>query len=176
MTTATIQREIKATSQQLLSSAEAIEWLTINRPRIDSVMVQVLGVIERACGDIAGREGSSSFLVFTREETSRVNQVRIQFLKENLPVIPDANLRLALVAKTVLANPACLRMESWHSDCGTAHCIAGWAMHMLGDYHTTARLMFSPPVLGTVLLGVEASGYFYKGNNEALKFLARFED
>jgi hypothetical protein len=176
MTAATIQRQTKTDDRRLLSSAEAIEWLAVNRSKINSVRAQEWSVVERACGDINRRKGYSGTSSFTDEEASSVEQVRIQFLKEKLPVIPDASMRLALVAKTVLANPACLAMERWHSECGTAHCIAGWAEHMLGDQAVVASSMFAPYVLGMVLLGVEASGYFYKDNNEALEFLARFED
>ena len=36
---------------------------------------------------------------------------------------------LALIKET----PGCFDMGSWHNDCGTTHCRAGWAVNLAGD-------------------------------------------
>ena len=176
MTVATVQRQVETNDQRMLSNAEAVEWLIANRSKIDSAMILSQKAVKTALEEIPSRGNRPYGLDLTTEEVNSISQARIQCLKEVLPVIPDASLRLALVAKTVLANPGCLEMSIWHSGCGTAHCIAGWAEHMLGDQAVALEPMFGTHTLGAVLLGVEASRYFYKTNSEALEFLAQFED
>lgn len=69
-----------------------------------------------------------------------------------------------------------LNMEKWHSvsvpyvtyhNCGTVHCIAGFAQVMAGpltfDYY--------PAGVGRVLLGLEAYSHFYDDSEDALTFL-----
>lgn len=62
-----------------------------------------------------------------------------------------------------------LNMCNWHSDCGTAHCIAGWVAVL----HPQGRIieeMFSTEISGYILFP-EAAKYFFEDEEVALKFL-----
>ena len=50
-----------------------------------------------------------------------------------IPVIPNIH---KLVYEAVLSSPEKLRMGEWHSQCGTAHCRAGWIVAIAGDQGT----------------------------------------
>jgi hypothetical protein len=88
-----------------------------------------------------------------------------------LPIHPDAQQRLQAVARQVLAQPEHLKMSAWHSDCGTAHCLAGWAIHQAGDLGRQLEEDHGPAVAGLFLLGTEAALHFYDDNATALQWL-----
>jgi len=88
-----------------------------------------------------------------------------------LPIQPDAQQRLQAVARQVLAQPEHLQMTAWHSDCGTAHCLAGWAIHQAGDLGRQLEADHGPAVAGLFLLGTEAALHFYDDNATALQWL-----
>jgi len=77
---------------------------------------------------------------------------------------------LQQIAALVLSNPELLQMENWHSDCGTTHCLAGWACELnpvakeLEKSHGTS---FS----GLLTLGAEAYSYFHGDNETVLEYL-----
>lgn len=50
-------------------------------------------------------------------------------LPEGVPTIPDIHKRVFEAASQEKA----LDMGNWHSTCGTAHCRAGWVVHLAGD-------------------------------------------
>ena len=90
---------------------------------------------------------------------------------EGLPIVADAPARLQVVAAQVLSNPNCLRMESWHGDCGTSHCLAGWAIHQAGPIGATLERLHGAHLAGLLLLGHDAASRFYQSNDEVLQWL-----
>ena len=90
---------------------------------------------------------------------------------KGLPIAKDAPARLQAVAAAVLAKPEALQMHSWHSDCGTAHCLAGTAIHQAGALGAVLERMHGPALAGLLLLGSEAAQHFYDDNKTALEWL-----
>ena len=90
---------------------------------------------------------------------------------QGLPIAADAPARLQSVAAEVLSSPGCLRMDSWHSDCGTAHCLAGWAIHQAGPIGATLEQLHGAHLAGLLLLGHDAASRFYQSNDEVLQWL-----
>ena len=90
---------------------------------------------------------------------------------KGLPIAEDAPARLQAVAATVLAQPAALQMSAWHDDCGTAHCLAGWAIHQAGPVGAVLERLHGPHLAGLLLIGVEAAEHFYDSNETALEWL-----
>ena len=86
-----------------------------------------------------------------------------------LPVAADAAERLKDVATAAL-QPNALQMDTWHT-CGTAHCIAGWAIHLAGEPGRLMESMMGAEVAGLLLLGTEAHQHFYDSNEQALEYL-----
>ena len=78
---------------------------------------------------------------------------------------------LPRIADTVCADSSLLEMGKVHSDCGTAHCGAGWVC----TYDATAKAL--EPILGwnaaacLVCPVAEFTGLFYSSNEEMLAFL-----
>jgi len=90
---------------------------------------------------------------------------------KGLPIVADAPARLRAVAAQVLDNPSCLRMSEWHSDCGTSHCLAGWAIHQAGPIGATLERLHGAHLAGLLLLGHDAASRFYQSNDEVLQWL-----
>lgn len=88
-----------------------------------------------------------------------------------LPIAEDAPARLQAVAVAVLAQPAVLQMGSWHSECGTTHCLAGWAIHQAGPVGAVLERLHGPSLAGLMLLGTEAARHFHDSNEAALDWL-----
>ena len=61
-------------------------------------------------------------------------------------------------------------MEAWHSDCGTSHCLAGWACH-LNEKAKELEESQGSAIAGLLTLGPEAHNYFYKSNKEVKEWL-----
>jgi hypothetical protein len=86
-----------------------------------------------------------------------------------LPDPETAARRLADIARHALT-PGALCMEDWHDEtegCGTAHCIAGWAVHLAGQAGYALELAVQQPAAGNILLGIEASKLFYLDDESA---------
>lgn len=66
--------------------------------------------------------------------------------------------------------PDALDMGVVHSDCGTAHCMAGWANILWPD--EVPEGLELPSAIAK--LGHEAASYFFKGDDEAREFLEQF--
>jgi hypothetical protein len=61
-------------------------------------------------------------------------------------------------------------MGSWHGDCGTTHCRAGWAIHLAGDAGYALEKQMGAPAAGALIYHASA-GYvpdFYATNDDAL--------
>jgi hypothetical protein len=81
---------------------------------------------------------------------------------------------LSTVASTVLADPQKLEMSNWHNSCGTAHCIAGWAV-VLADCRHLETDILDAFALASYLLGSEATSHFYNTKSEALEWIQNLE-
>ena len=90
---------------------------------------------------------------------------------KGLPIAADHLQRLRAVANEVLANPARLQMTAWHSDCGTTHCLAGWAIHHAGPIGKVLEQLHGPYMAGLLLLGVDAAEHFHDSNDDAINWL-----
>ena len=115
--------------------------------------------------DLQGAEGQGANLhgASLREANLRGAQ--------GLPIVADAPARLQAVAAQVLGDPSSLRMNSWHSNCGTAHCLAGWAIHQAGPIGATLERVHGAHVAGLLLLGHDAAARFYQSNDDVLQWL-----
>lgn len=83
-----------------------------------------------------------------------------------LPTEAEAAARLRDVAKAALASDDALDMGYWHNECGTSHCIAGWAIHLAGaeGYKLERELGGEgrgSAAAGAILLGLEAAHHFH---------------
>jgi hypothetical protein len=88
-----------------------------------------------------------------------------------LPIAADAKQRLRAVASHVLAHPQILQMGKWHSECGTTHCLAGWAIHQAGTLGEVLEELHGPYMAGLLLLGADAAAHFYDEKNDAIEWL-----
>jgi hypothetical protein len=77
---------------------------------------------------------------------------------------------LSTIASIVRADPKKLVMSNWHSSCGTAHCIAGWAVY-LADWEFLETDLINTFALASYLLGSEATSHFYDSRSEALEWI-----
>jgi hypothetical protein len=88
-----------------------------------------------------------------------------------LPIASDSQERLKAVAQQVLNQPDSLQMGDWHSKCGTAHCLAGWAIHLAGPTGEILEKLHGPHLAGLLLLGTEAAEHFYESNLDVVSWL-----
>jgi uncharacterized low-complexity protein len=88
-----------------------------------------------------------------------------------LPIAADAQQRMRAVASHVLDHPQILQMESWHSECGTTHCLAGLAIHQAGTLGEVLEKLHGPHMAGLLLLGANAAAHFYDSNDDAIAWL-----
>jgi hypothetical protein len=90
-----------------------------------------------------------------------------------LPTPDEAKQRMLDIAHIVVPDPTLLDMEHWHNECGTVHCIAGWALTLAGETGQELENHFhrDTNIAGVILLGIEAFPLFYRSNDEALEYL-----
>ena len=105
-----------------------------------------------------------------RVNLRRANLSEANLSGANLPLLvqnPDPDL-IKKVAEAALSGN--LKMDTWHSECGTAHCIAGWAVTL----HPEGKKLeekSSSYLAGRLLLGDEAAEHFFDDNETALEWL-----
>ena len=90
---------------------------------------------------------------------------------KGLPIAADHLQRLRAVASEVLSNPQNLHMTNWHNECGTTHCLAGWAIHQAGPLGEVLEKLHGPHMAGLLLLGVDAAEHFYDKKDDAIEWL-----
>ncbi len=78
----------------------------------------------------------------------------------------DQAALLKQVADHALAAPENFTMSDWHA-CGTAHCIAGWAVHLKGEEGYALEKKVGPATAGALLLGTDAAAMFFLSKDEA---------
>ena len=59
----------------------------------------------------------------------------------------------ARVLEQITGHPESLDMDSWHSDCGTKHCFAGWAVTLSGEAGGAAEKRLGTDSAARLLLG-----------------------
>jgi len=59
----------------------------------------------------------------------------------------------ARVLRQITEHPESWRQEVWHSDCGTAHCCAGWAVTLAGEAGKLAEARMGTASAARLLLG-----------------------
>ena len=74
------------------------------------------------------------------------------------------------IKEKILADHKALDMESWHSKCGTTHCLAGWACQ-LNPVAKELEKTYGTQIAGLLTLGHEAHSYFYKDNKTVLNWI-----
>jgi len=166
-------------TERIMSEAELESWLRGNMDKLWRVEWMLRGELERDALR-AGQVGSVDEILQTCH--GRL-QTRVDLVRKHAPIVPDAHLRLRVVAKTILSEPSRFAMEAWHvqTKCGTSHCIAGWAQELAGQagYDLTRPLDgrgLSHELVGAVLLGADAMEHFYDSRSQALVFLKQHDD
>jgi hypothetical protein len=77
---------------------------------------------------------------------------------------------LKQIAEIVLSDNDKLKMSAWHSECGTAHCLSGWACH-LNETAKKLEKTHGTQIAGLLTLGAEAHSHFHDSNEKALEWL-----
>lgn len=85
------------------------------------------------------------------------------------PSAEDQQKLLAMIADKVAKKPNSLDMGSWHSDCGTASCLAGWAQILAGRPRSRDNAYRD----GVELIPM-AAHLFYAYDDEVKVFLSQF--
>lgn len=90
------------------------------------------------------------------------------------------------VYSVIKENPDRLKMSSWHGDsewhnghdakavhdCGTSHCIAGWAHHLCAIKRPELLSdKVNVELVGRLCLGDEAASHFHDGTDDAMKWI-----
>lgn len=121
--------------------------------------------------DVGGSEGPGDYyrLAIRKADDAEDDDM------SQLPVVDDHEQRLREVAEIALASPDDLRMDCWHSMCGTNHCIGGWAIHLAGDEGARLEDINGPEIAAYILLGREAYGYFYSEKEDAIAWLRQVQ-
>lgn len=111
---------------------------------------------------------------FTEVTMKNTRFTRTSVSSANLPFPTiseeERELNLYKVAKHALATDGGLCMESWHSECNTSHCVAGWIVHLNKDARKVAEEA-SYTLAGLLFLGEKAAEMFYEDTEVAQRFL-----
>ena len=89
-----------------------------------------------------------------------------------VPVIEDIHKKVYEAA----SQPCALEMSAWHSDCGTAHCRAGWVVTLAGEegaaLEEATSTEFAAMAIYAASSDVKVSPTeFYLSNEEALEHM-----
>ena len=89
-----------------------------------------------------------------------------------VPVIEDIHKKVYEAA----SQPCALKMSAWHSDCGTAHCRAGWVVTLAGEegaaLEEATSTEFAAMAIYAASSDVKVSPTeFYLSNEEALEHM-----
>jgi hypothetical protein len=78
--------------------------------------------------------------------------LRGAILPDGVPVIDNIDLTIykAITTDGVL-NQFVFDVMSWHSDCGTSHCRAGWAIHLAGEKGKDLEERLGPNCAGALI-------------------------
>ena len=107
--------------------------------------------------DLTGADLTEAYLLRTNLEGAK--------LPSNVPVVKDLEKK---ILKQIESNPACFDMDSWHSECGTVHCLAGWTIALAGEEGKKLELDLHTSTAGT-LIYQKSEGFvpdFYSATKE----------
>jgi hypothetical protein len=95
----------------------------------------------------------------------------------DVPAIPDIH-RVVLEAAS---QPGALDMGSWHNDCGTAHCRAGWVVTLAGEPGRALEEAVGTPAAAALIYArsdpsLSCTPDFYCDNDEALADMKRLAE
>jgi hypothetical protein len=87
-----------------------------------------------------------------------------------VPSAETVNARMKVIAEQVVNTPQLLTMDSWHdrNECGTTHCLAGWAVHLEPDGYDLEKKVGGTLLAGNILLGPDVSSLFFAGKDKVL--------
>lgn len=94
---------------------------------------------------------------------------------DNKPIMPleFRKCMMDMVADRVLSDPTSLNMRVWHDSCGTAHCVAGWAITLSGKIGETLEKKYSSKYAGLSLLGFGPATHFFSDRQSVLEWMKR---
>ena len=98
----------------------------------------------------------------------RVADLRGATLPDGVPVVPDID---AAILAAIGDDADGLDMVDWHSDCGTTHCRAGWAITLAGPEGAALEAALGPDAAGALIHAASGSHPvpdWSAGNDEAL--------
>lgn len=135
----------------------------IYKGKIEGDLVLALGDDATAVTSVGGK-----ISIYPR---AKLNAPLLATIKgKPLPDPDTAKVRLAAVVERAMADPSNLIMNGWHNEsgrCGTAHCIAGWAVHLEGKAGYDLEDEVGPETAGALLLGLDAASMFFLTEPEA---------
>ena len=82
-----------------------------------------------------------------------------------------------------VSQPDALRMDTWHT-CGTAHCRAGWVVHLAGEEGYALERFFDTPLAAMKIMDASSAAplpkvspvRFYETNEQALADIKRMAE
>jgi hypothetical protein len=106
-----------------------------------------------------------------RRERERLNAQRYREARPEIPVVPALDKKILDV---VGSGAGQLDMNDWHT-CNTAHCRAGWAIHMAGDAGYALEKKYGPEHAGAMIYRASTGRvpYFFASNEDALEDIKR---
>lgn len=146
-------------------------WLDVNRCRLEgATVIGDVGLCQCAL-DGADLSGLVGFDVHPLQ--SALAAAKLPFV---VPVVDDLD---AKILAQVESEPDTFDMDVWHSSCGTAHCLAGWAVHLAGKAGYALEEATIAEDAGALIYAKSTGSVpdFYADNEEALAELrARVAD
>ena len=96
-------------------------------------------------------------------------------LDDDVPVVPDIH---RAVLRAVGPDGEALNMREWHSDCGTTHCRAGWAITLAGEAGRELEERVGPSAAAALIYqasdpGLDRIPDWAAGDDEALADMRR---
>jgi len=110
-----------------------------------------LGGADLSGADLTGADLTGSYL--GHAHLSGINLTGARGT-DGIPREPSPGLAVA-VLRQITEHPESWRQEAWHSDCGTVHCCAGWAVVLAGDSGREAEARLGTGSAARLLLGGE---------------------
>ena len=77
----------------------------------------------------------------------------------------------ARVLEQITGHPESLGMDYWHSDCGTKHCFAGWAVALAGEAGEAAEGRLGTASAARLLLGGSEPPFDYDEGDRVIPWL-----
>jgi uncharacterized protein YjbI with pentapeptide repeats len=111
--------------------------------------------------NLSGADLRSANLSGADIRSADLRSANLSGVREVMGVSYDPTLPARIVAQ-IEANPETWQQDTWHSACGTRHCIAGFATHLSGDLGKFLETNMGTATAATLLLwreGVELPSF-----------------